>query len=160
MPKTTTFEGDLADQGTVRAKLADIDAKIERRERLRDRLEDELDGLERLRQGLLVILGEKDAETDQARTERLEALRKRSEQWHLMRERAAAAQTIQAQVENVVNALGSQVSAGDVLDYLPAGTKRETVNYALWRAAETKRIRRISQGVYAPLAIAKASSSA
>ena len=74
-----------------------------------------------------------------------------------MLERAAAAQTIQAQVENVVNALDGQVSAGHILELLPVGTKREAVNYALWRAAQTNRIQRISQGVYAPLTSAKAS---
>ena len=37
MAKNTSFEGDLTDQGAVRAKLADVVAKIERRERLRDR---------------------------------------------------------------------------------------------------------------------------
>jgi hypothetical protein len=144
MTKTTVFDGDLADQEKVRAKLADVETKIEQRERLRDRVEEDLEGLERLREGLLVILGDKEPETDRARFERLEGKHKGVAVWQEM----FAASTIQSQVENLVNALGQEVSAGDLLQRLPAGTKREAVNYALWRAADKGRIRRIRQGIY------------
>src|SRR5262249_14433699 len=60
--KATSFDGDLTDQEKIRAKLEDVEAMIERRERLRDRVEEDLEGLERLRQGLLVILGDKEPE--------------------------------------------------------------------------------------------------
>ncbi len=149
MAKITTFDGDLTDQEKVRAKLADIEAKIERRERLRERVEEDLDNLARLRQGLLVILGDKKAESDQERVERLEKERQRSAQYRAVLEQVRAAATVQAQVESLINALERPVSAGDLLEHLPEGTKRETVNYALWRAAEKGRIRRIAQGVYA-----------
>lgn len=148
MTKATSFEGDLADQERVRAKLADVEAKIEQRKRLRDRVEENLDRLERLREGLLVIVGDKKPESDRARAERLEEERQRSAGIRAWLEQRHAATTIQAQVENLVDALEYPVSAGDLLEHLPAGTKRETVNYALWRAAEKGRIRRISQGVY------------
>src|SRR5437867_613468 len=136
MSKTTAFDGDLADQEKVRAKLADVEVKIELRERLRERVEEDLDRLERLRQGLLVILGDKEAESDQALAARLERGRQRSAHLGAMLEHGRAAATIQAQVESLVNALERPVSAGDLLGNLPDGTKRETVNYALWRAAE------------------------
>jgi hypothetical protein len=148
MAKTTSFEGDLADQEKVRAKLADVEATIEQQKRLREQVEEDLDRLQRLRQGLLVILGDKEPESDQARAERLEKERQRSAHLRAIWEQGRAAATIQAQVENLVNALERQVSAGDLLEHLPAGTKRETVNYALWRAAEKGTIRRISQGIY------------
>jgi hypothetical protein len=144
MTKTTVFDGDLADKEKVRAKLADVEAKIEQRERLHERVEEDLEGLRRLREGLFVILGDKEPETDRARFERLEGGHNRVAVWQEM----FAATTIQSQVENLVNALEQEVSAGDLLERLPAGTKREAVNYALWRAADKGRIRRIRQGIY------------
>lgn len=151
MPRTTSFDGDLADQETLRAKLKDLETKIERRELLRDRIEDDLEGLERVKQGLLVLLGDKEPESAQARSERLENERKRREHlnhmWKQWEQRAAA--SIQAQVENLVNAVDHPVSAGDLLEHLPEGTRRETVNWALWNAAEKDRIQKISQGRYA-----------
>jgi DNA-binding FrmR family transcriptional regulator len=148
MTKTTSFDGDLADQEKVRAKLADVEAKIEQRERLRERVEEDLERLERLRQGLLVILGDKEPESDQARAERLEKRRWQVRALASHMETGRAAATIQEQVESLVDALERPVSAGELLEHLPTGTKRETVNWALWSAAEKGRIRRISQGVY------------
>ena len=128
MAKATSFDGDLGDQDRVRAKLADVEAKIEQRERVRDRIEDDLIGLERLREGLLVILGEKESESNQARSERLERERERSERFRAYFDTRTAATTIQAKVENLVSAMEHPVSAGELLQYLPAGTKREAVN--------------------------------
>jgi FixJ family two-component response regulator len=149
MAKVTSFEGDLTDQELVRAKLAEVEAKIELRERLCERVEEDLQRLERLRQGLLVILGDKEAESGQALAARLETQRQRSAHLRAVLEHGRAASTIQTQVETLVVALERPVSAGDLLEHLPDGTKRETVNYALWRAAEKGRIRRIAQGTYA-----------
>jgi chromosome segregation ATPase len=156
--KNTTFEVDLTDKETLRAKLVDIVSELEEREREADLIQAELDrayeaigDLKRVHEGLLVMLGDKQAESDEARfgregtEERMEAQRRAAfEQW---RQRSAA--TIQAQVENLVNSLGRQVSAADLLGHLPAGTKPEAVNYALWRAADKKRIQKVSRGVYA-----------
>jgi hypothetical protein len=172
MAKTTSFEGDLDDQERVRAKLEDVKAELEEQERLREQVEDRIERLERLRDGLEVILGDKQPESARARAERLEMQRKRFEQAKqfnsarakqfnaaLEQARAQAAATIQAQVEDLVNALERPVSAGDLLEYLPAETRRDAVNYALWRAAETKRIRRLSHGTYGSLAVSTASPS-
>jgi translation elongation factor EF-G len=154
MSKTTSFEGELTDQERLRAKLKDIDSEIEQQKQESARLDDELsrvyevlEGLERVRDGLLVILGEKKPESDQARFEREEEEANRERRWRASFEQALAA-SIQAQVENLVNALGRQVSAGELLEHLPAGTKPEAVNYALWRAADKGRIRKVSRGVY------------
>src|ERR1051326_7392839 len=98
MSKTTSFDGDLADQEKVRAKLADVEAKIEERERLREQVEEDLERLERLRQGLLVILGDKEPESDQARAERLEKEHQRSARFRAIWEQGRATASIQAQV--------------------------------------------------------------
>jgi hypothetical protein len=169
MPKNTSFDGDLTDQEALRAKLADIESEIEEQERERKRVEDEIErvdgvlwGLERLRDGLLVLLGDKKPESDQARFDRME---KKGDTWQhwlpAMSEEQRGAATIQAQVENLVTALGRHVSvsASDLLEHLPAGTKSEAVNYALWRAADKGRIRRISRGMYAPNATPSKTSS-
>jgi hypothetical protein len=153
MAKATSFEGDLTDQELVSAKLTDLEAKIEQRERLLRRVEDDLEQLERLRHGLLVILGYREVESDKARAERLEIERKRSEHRRAMYEAQAQSVSIQGQVEHLVNNILRPVNAGDLLEHLPAGTRREAVNYALWRAEQKNRIRRISQGVYASLTI-------
>jgi len=160
MAKSTSFDGDLTDQELLRAKLKEISAEIEQQRAETDRLDDELarvyeviEGLERVRNGLLVILGDKHPESERAQFEREENEAKRQGQsaafWEQWKQQWGAA-TIQTQVENLVNARGSEVSAGDLLEHLPAGTKSEAVNYALWRAAKQGRIRKISRGVYAP----------
>jgi chromosome segregation ATPase len=158
MAKNTSFNGDLTDQERLRAKLEDIDAEIERQRAETDRLDDELsrineaiEGLERVRDGLLVILGDKHPESDRAQFEREERETARQGQWAANLEQWKqhfGAATIQAQVENLVNARGREVSAGELLEHLPAGTKSEAVNYALWRAAKQGRIRKVSRGVY------------
>src|SRR5262249_49408293 len=129
--KNTSFEGDLTDQERLRAKLKDVDSEIEQQKQESDRLDDEisrvsevLEGLERVRDGLLVILGDKKPETDQARFEREENEANRKAQWAATFEQALAA-SIQSRVESLVNGLGRQVSAGDLLEHLPAGTKSE-----------------------------------
>jgi hypothetical protein len=153
--KNTSFEGDLTDQETLRAKLKDIELEIEQQERERDRIDAELDraydrlwDLERVRDGLQVILGDKKPESDQSRFERME--QGPSDWAHMLTtsKEQAAATSIQALVENLVNALGRQVAASELLERLPAGTKSEAVNYALWRAADKGRIRRVARGVY------------
>jgi hypothetical protein len=155
MTKNTSFDGDLTDKETLRAKLTEIDSEIEHQKRESDRLDDELsrvyeviEGLERVRDGLLVILGDKKPESEQARFEREENEAHREGQWVASLKQALAA-SIQTQVENLVNALGRQVSAGELLKHLPPDTKPEAVNYALWRAADKGRIRKVSRGVYA-----------
>lgn len=171
MAKNTSFEGDLTDQELLRAKLKDINAEIDQQRAETDRLDDELsrvyeaiEGLERVRDGLLVILGDKHPESERAQFEREERGAERQGQWSAnltQWKQHFGAATIQAQVENLVNARGREVSAGDLLEHLPAGTKSEAVNYALWRAAKQGRIRKVSRGVYAAnSSVAKTATSA
>jgi hypothetical protein len=68
---------------------------------------------------------------------------------------AAGPLTLQDQTEAVVNSLGVPVRAADVMRHLPPGTKRERVNWALWKAAQDGRIQRQAPGVYAPTAFAR-----
>lgn len=155
MSKISSFDGDLDDQEQVRAKLAEVEEGIAEAERALRAVEDELERLERLREGLLVIVGDKEAETDAARTAREEKDQRHREmlrrQLEEAREVRDAAKPIQRQVENLVNASGRPVTANDLLAHLPPDTKQTTVNWALWHAHTKNRILRVSQGLYAPL---------
>jgi hypothetical protein len=146
--KASSFVGDLGDEEQVRAKLAEVEKKIDQRWRLLQRVQDDWIQLERLREGLLVILGDKEVESDAARTARVEKRRSWGEQLQAIRD----VKSIQAQVEDLVNDLGTTVTATELLALLPPETKRETVNWALWNAANNNRIVRVAQGHYAPLA--------
>jgi hypothetical protein len=148
--KTTSFDGDLADQERVRAKLADVVERIAEQQNLLTRVEDELMRLERLREGLLVIVGDKEAESDGTRSARLTAEAERERAWGEQLQAIREVKSIQAEVENLVNALGRPVTADDLLAHLPPGTKRATVNWALHHHQTNKRIAKISHGLYAP----------
>jgi hypothetical protein len=149
--KISSFDGDLDDHEQVRAKLADVEERIAESERVLRRVEDDLMRLERLREGLLVIVGDKETESEAARAARMAKIQQQAEIHRKNRELRESAKSIQAQVENLVNALGRHVTANDLLAHLPPDTKRETVNWALWHAHTNNRILKISHGSYAPL---------
>ena len=56
--------------------------------------------------------------------------------------------SIQAQVEQLVLTFGRPVTAAELLEQLPPGTRQQTVNWALWKAAREGRIRKLFRGAY------------
>jgi hypothetical protein len=99
---------------------------------------------------------------DQA-TERAEVAREELDRWDAVRERltllvkqfeppAWTMTTAQGVVISAVNQRGGPTRAADIAG-LPAlaHLERKTVNWALWKAHQDKQIKKLSQGVYAPL---------
>lgn len=59
--------------------------------------------------------------------------------------------TIQQGVVAAVNELGRPIRASDVAAILPADTAGKTINWALWKSEQEGLIKKLEQGVYAPL---------
>ena len=61
---------------------------------------------------------------------------------------AAERQSVQDRVLEVVKKIDAPVRVDDVCQYLP-GAKRDTVQWALWKAERDGELQRVSKGVYA-----------
>jgi hypothetical protein len=62
-----------------------------------------------------------------------------------------AGETIQRTVHAAVDQIGGPTRAADVAAILPPDTKRETINWALWKSESDGLIKKLDTGVYAPL---------
>jgi hypothetical protein len=117
-------------------------------------------------EGFPVDMSDPDAIRDalDTATEKAETAREELARWETVRERLAllvrdfepppwAQTTAQGVVVASINNRGGPTRAAD-LAVLPALShlERKTINWALWKAAKDKHIKKLSQGVYAPLA--------
>lgn len=140
MIQRSTFEVDLADPQAVRTRLAELDEQIARKRAMIHSAQADLAYWVSMRRRLGIVAGEPAG-----------ALEKVLHGIGQVAQEMAVAMSIQAQVEAIVKELVGPLTANDVLVRLAQGTKRETVNYALWKAEQEGRIKKLSQGVYAAL---------
>jgi hypothetical protein len=140
MDQRSTFEVDLADPQSVKAQLAELDEQIARKRAVIQVAQNDLAYWVSMRRRLGIVAGEPAG-----------VLEKVLHGVGQVAQEMAVAVTIQSQVETTVKELVGPLTANDVLARLTPETKRETVNYALWKAAREGRITNLSQGVYAAL---------
>jgi hypothetical protein len=143
MSQRATFEVDISDPSSVRARIAELDALIAEKKAAFKAAQADLMYWTQMRKRLGVLAGEPSPVG--------KAVRAGASAAATLVVAAGANLSIQQQTEMWVNQLGRPVTAADILVRLPEGTRREAVNWALWNAAENERIQKVDQGVYAPL---------